>query len=68
MKKRQGIKHIEQLQDNLEEIRVVCPCGHTKRIPVYVDYVICNHCGKKLHNNSKAYFKYRLRKELNKYE
>lgn len=68
MKKRQKIKHIETLQDNLEVLRVVCECGHTKRIPVFVDYVICNHCGKKLKNNSKAYFMYKLRKELNKIE
>lgn len=64
-KGKQSIKHIEKLMDNLEELRVVCECGHTKRIPVFLDSVICNFCGKKLINNTKAHFKYKLRKALN---
>jgi hypothetical protein len=68
MKKRQKISHIELLQENLDVLRVVCECGHTKRIPVFVDSVICNQCGRKLKNNSKAYFTYKLRKEIKKLE
>lgn len=66
MKKHKRIKEIEILHNNLEELRVACKCGHTVRMPVQRDYIICNHCNEKIYNNTKAYFKYKLRKEMQK--
>lgn len=47
-------------------IRVKCKCGHTQSIPVYKDFDYCSHCKRKIQNNTRLYFKYKLRKELNK--
>lgn len=50
-----------------EEIRVKCDrCGHTNSIPVQIDEKFCWYCKKKLNNNTKAHFKYKLREELKK--
>jgi ribosomal protein L37AE/L43A len=60
---KQDTKRIETYTN----IKVKCPrCGHTQVIPVYLDSNNCSYCGKKLRNNTRLYFKYKLRKELNK--
>jgi hypothetical protein len=66
--KKKYIQDLETLQDNLEQLKVKCSCGHTKVMPAFVDSVICNYCGKRLHNNTKAHFLYKLRKELKRNE
>ena len=48
------------------KLKVKCSCGHTQVMPVFVDVANCTHCGKKIYNNTELYFKYKLRKELNK--
>lgn len=51
----------------ISEIKVKCRyCGHTNTMPVFMDSKICNWCNHKIQNNSKAYFKYKLIKELRK--
>ena len=48
-------------------LRVKCPyCGRKNHMPVYVDEKLCYWCKRMIKNNSRAYFKYRLRKELKK--
>ena len=61
----------KQITDNkalseLEELKVECVCGRKVIMPVYIDSVICKHCGNKIQNDSKLYFMYKMRKELNK--
>lgn len=56
----------EKALNELEELKVKCQCGHTLILPVYLDSGICNHCGNKVKNNTKLYFKYKLRKEIKK--
>ena len=41
-------------------------CGHTQTIPVFKDFGYCSYCGKKIQNQTRLYFKYKLQKELNK--
>lgn len=44
------------------DIKVKCKhCGHTNTMPVFVEEKICSFCKKKIYNNSKAHFKYKLR-------
>ena len=51
----------------LSEIKVKCKnCGHTMTMPVSIDSKVCSWCKKKVQNNSRRYFKYRLIKELRK--
>lgn len=50
----------------LEKLKVKCPCGHSMVMPVYLDYMICDYCGRKVLNNTKLHFMYKVRKELNK--
>ena len=52
----------------LDKLKVKCKCGHSIIIPVYKDFMMCDYCGKKVMNNTILYFKYKLRKELNKNE
>lgn len=48
-------------------LRVMCPyCQHKNRIPVFLDEKICYWCHKKIKNNTKLYFMYKLRKEMKK--
>lgn len=47
-----------------QKLKVKCKCGHTQVIPVFKDYCYCSHCRNKLKNNTKLYFLYKLRKEL----
>lgn len=60
------IKNIvdEKALSELEELKVKCECGHSMVMPVYIDSKICSYCGKKVKNNTKLYFMYKLRKEL----
>ena len=46
----------------LEKLKVKCVCGHTKIMPVYLDTTICNFCKRKIYNNTKMYFMYKVRK------
>lgn len=52
----------------LEKLKVECVCGHKTIMPVYQDYAICKYCRRKIFNNTKYYFMYKVRKELKKYE
>ena len=43
-------------------LRVVCPhCKHKNMIPVFLDERLCYWCKRKVKNNTKAYFKYKIR-------
>ena len=48
----------------LDQLKVRCTCGHTMIIPVFKDSIVCNYCGKKVMNNTKLYFKYKLRASM----
>lgn len=50
------------------QLKVKCDCGHAQVIPAYRDSWNCSYCGKKLNNNTKVHFMYKLRKELSKNE
>ena len=52
----------------LEKLKVQCDCGHKVVMPVYLDTMICDYCGRKIRNNTKSYFMYKMRKELQKNE
>lgn len=58
----------EKALTELEQLKVKCVCGHTQVMPVYLDKKICSFCGRKVINNSKLYFLYKLRKEIRKNE
>ena len=58
----------EKALSELEKLKVKCECGHTKIMPVYQESTICNFCGRKIKNNTKLHFMYKLRKEINKNE
>ncbi len=46
------------------ELRVECPyCKHKNMMPVYLDTKLCYWCKNKIRNNTKLYFKYKLRKQ-----
>ena len=64
------IKNIidEKALSELEKLKVKCECGHTKIMPVYQDTAICEFCKRKIYNNTKMYFMYKLRKEIKKNE
>lgn len=59
------MKRMKKLEEDYSKIKVKCKCGHILTIPVYIDKLICNWCGRLVHNNSKSYFKYKIRKEVN---
>ena len=53
------------------DIKVKCKhCGHTNVMPVFVEERICSWCKRKIKNNSKGHFIYKLRNEIggNNYE
>lgn len=53
--------------DEINERVIHCPACNCRIVfSVYQPSKICARCGRKVINNSKWYFKYRLRKELNK--
>lgn len=54
----------EKALSQLEELKVECSCGHKTIMPVYLDTTICSYCKKRIKNNTKLYFMYKLRKEL----
>ena len=51
--------------DNTYDIRTVCKCGNRVKLPVMKSYIICDWCGRKIKNETKARFKYMLRRKLN---
>ena len=53
-----------KIQEMYQELKVKCSCGHSQVIPAFRDYWNCNYCGKKLRNNTKLHFLYKMRKEL----
>ena len=53
---------------HIDEIKVKCSCNHTIVMPVYADFLICSHCKKKVLNNTKAHFRYKMRKEMLKHK
>ena len=56
-------KKDDKMFETYNEIKVKCKhCGHTNKIPVYVDTQNCWFCHIKLQNNTKSYFKYKMRK------
>jgi len=57
-------EEIRKLSQTFADIKVKCSCGHTQVIPVYRDTMYCAYCGKKLKNNTRLYFIYKMRKEL----
>ena len=49
--------------ENYDSIRVYCPnCKHKNTIPVQVDSKICHWCKKKIMNNTRSHFTYKLNK------
>ena len=48
----------------LDQLRVTCKCGHVMIIPVFKDSIICNHCGRKVLNNTQLYFKHKIRQTM----
>lgn len=58
--------HTIKLANAMAELKCQCSnCGHKEVIPVQVDSKVCSYCGHKIHNNSKLYFNYKLRRVLN---
>ena len=47
--------------DYFKPLKVKCKCGHVVTLPAYVDEIICTWCKKKIKNNTKAHFIYKLR-------
>lgn len=68
MKKKYKYDTVAKYSDAMEELKVKCSCGHSTVMPVFVNQKICSFCGNIVKNNTKAYFLYKLRKELNKNE
>jgi Zn finger protein HypA/HybF involved in hydrogenase expression len=64
--KRGNISYADRckLESEMANLKVTCKCGHKEIMPVYVDKTRCSHCNRTLYNNTKAYFKYKMRKEL----
>ena len=59
------VENPNKYTDNLQDIKVKCPnCGHSFVIPVFLDTKICKHCNHKVHNNTKMYFDYKLKKMM----
>lgn len=56
------LNEIIKYQNELAELKVKCSCGHVKMMPVFLDKVVCDFCGKTIRNNTRQHFKYKLRK------
>ena len=56
---------LDRYYKNTEDIRTICKCGNRVKLPVMKSYIICDWCGKRIENKSKARFKYMLRRKLN---
>lgn len=48
----------------LDQLKVTCKCGHVVVMPVFKDFIVCNYCGNRVNNNTKLYFKYKLRMSM----
>lgn len=57
------MKNIQKLEDKLSLLKVKCKCGHVIVMPVYIDKLICNWCGRIVQNNTLMYFKYKIKKD-----
>ena len=61
------MKHLDDVSKIMSEynstIKVKCKCGHSIIIPVWVNYRVCSYCGKRIRNNTKAWFKYQFKKK-----
>ena len=55
---------IDRYYSATEDIRTICKCGNRVKLPVMKSYIICDWCGRKIINDSKARFKYMLKKKL----
>lgn len=66
--KNNWIKDLVKYQDELSKLVVKCTCGHSKMIPVFLDKVLCDYCGKTIKNTTKLHFKYKLRKLIKEKE
>ena len=55
---------LDRYYENTEDVRAICKCGHRAKLPVMKSYTICSWCGAKIVNNSKARFKYMLKKKM----
>jgi len=54
-----------KIMHEYNSIKVKCKhCGHVNAMPVFVDSKVCWFCKKKMNNNTKAYFKYKIRKMI----
>lgn len=63
------VENPDKYSDNLQDLKVKCPnCGHSFIIPVFIDSKVCKHCNHIVHNNSKLYFDYKLRKAMKEKE
>lgn len=55
----------DKIFNTYSQIKVKCKiCGHVNTMPVFVDVKDCWFCHNKMHNNTSAYFKYKMRKEI----
>ena len=54
----------DKVFNELSELTVKCKCGKSITFVYDQKYKICSECGRKVYNNTKAYFKYKLRGEL----
>ena len=48
----------EKYAKGLQEIQLLCKCGHSIMIPVQDEDKICSYCGNKVKNGTWARFKY----------
>lgn len=54
-----------KIMHEYNKIKVKCKyCGHINTIPVFLDNKPCGNCKKILNNNTKAWFKYKMRNIL----
>ena len=62
--RRKEWKKDSNILDSISDITVKCKCDKSVVIPINREYTICKKCGRKVFNSTKAYFKYKLRKEI----
>lgn len=56
-----------KISKDRKENTVKCKCGHSVFIPAFKDDSLCDWCKCKVINTTKNHFKYKLRKEINKW-
>ena len=55
---------LDRYYSNTEDTRTICKCGNRVKLPVMKNYTICDWCGRKIINTTKARFKYMLKKKM----